>query len=429
MDALQRVALLQDRYDVLKFMLLFVLLLTISLSLEYYQYKKIILFDSYLTTAEVQKQYTKTKQKPNGKIKEYQVLKLKSDEGFSFYTIASKKTPNYKKKELQVEFSTDNLTFLNYLKTFFAFSRLSPSKSPPTLKTQLNQKLQSIHTDPDVAALYEALFLATPLPYGIQEQFSKLGIMHLLALSGFHLSVLFALLFFLLKKPYALLQQRYFPYRSQKRDLFFIIASLLLAYLLFVGSPPSLLRAYAMLVVAFVLYERGVVIFSMQTLLLSALLLLALFPRLLFSAGFFLSISGVFYIFAFFQLFDSQTKLFKTLLLPFWIYFMMLPFSLVLFANFSLYHPLSTLLTALFSIFYPLTLLAHLFGFGAWSDTVLSYLLHFETNASLIVLPNSLLYLHIVLSLVVLWRKNLLPLLLLESLSLFIYAVYNVAEF
>jgi competence protein ComEC len=427
MDVVQRVALIQDRYDVLKFVLLFILLLTISLSLEYYKYKKIILFDSYVTTVEVQKQYTKIKQKPNGKIKEYQVLKLKSDEGFSFYTIASKKTPNYKTKELQVEFYTDKLTFLNYLKTFFALSVLTPSKSPPTLKTQLNQKLKKIHTDPDVAALYEALFLATPLPYGMQEQFSKLGIMHLLALSGFHLSVLFALLFFLLKKPYALLQQRYFPYRSQKRDLFFIIASLLLAYLLFVGSPPSLLRAYAMLLVAFFLYERGVVIFSMQTLLLSSLLLIALFPRLLFNTGFFLSISGVFYIFVFLQLFEQKTKLFKTLLLPFWIYFMMLPFSLVLFANFSLYHPLSIVLTALFSIFYPLTLLFHLLGFGVWSDTWLSLLIHFDTKASLVSVPQSLLYLHVIFSLFVLWRKNLLPLLLLWSLFFFVYAVYNVA--
>jgi len=233
----------------------------------------------------------------------------------------------------------------------------------PHLKQKLSSFINRQHTNTNIAALYNALFLASPLPKAMQIQFSKLGISHLIAISGFHLGVLAAILFFLFKYPYKILQNRYFPYRSYKRDSFIFISLILLGYLLFLDSPPSLLRAFAMLIVGFVLYDRGIQVISMQTLLVTILLLLALFPKLIFSIGFWLSISGVFYIFLFLIHFKEISKIKQFVLLPFWVYLMMLPYSLAIFGNFSLYHPLSILWTSLFTLFYPLSIALHVMGF------------------------------------------------------------------
>ncbi|MCB5267736.1 MAG: ComEC/Rec2 family competence protein, partial [Candidatus Cloacimonetes bacterium] len=80
---------------------------------------------------------------------------------------------------------------------------------------------------------------------------------HLLAISGFHLGVLSTVLFFLVRPMYRLFQKRYFPYAHANRDTFIFVACCLLLYMLFLGTPPSLLRAFGMLVVGFVLYDRG----------------------------------------------------------------------------------------------------------------------------------------------------------------------------
>jgi len=429
MQSLERVQLFRSFTEYLKFFTLIIFLFFLSLSYEYYNYTKLQEFDTYLTQATVLKQYTKTKTKANGKKRSYQVLKLKSEEGFTFYTIAPKKTPQYVGKKIELEFYTDKISFYDYLRSFFAFSHIRSISQEPTQKEQLASTLDTLHTSKEIAALYKALFIATPLPRELQQKLSDLGVSHLLALSGFHLSVLFALLFFLLKYPYTFLQQRYFPYRSKKRDLFFIIAPLLGIYLLFVDLPPSLLRAYAMLIIVFILYDRGVAILSMQTLLIVALLLLAFFPRLLFSVGFFLSLSGVFYIFLFLHHFSKLSKIKQFLLLPLWIYIMMLPFSLAIFGNFSLYHPLSILWTTLFSIFYPLTLFLHIVGLGDLFDGMLEALLSIKTHAQIIPLPKEWLALHIALSFLTLYKKELLFLLLFEALSTFVYAVYYVTKF
>ena len=426
MHKIERVRLFSNSKEYLKFFILSSLLFCFSLLYEYYNYTKLHEFDSYITHATVLKQYTKTKTKPNGKEKSYQVLKLKSDEGFTFYTIASKKTPSYIGKDIEVEFFTDKIDFLAYLKSFFAFSKITHISTESTHKERLLKTLSAEHKNEDIAAIYKALFLAIPLPAHLQQTFANLGISHLVALSGFHLSVLFGILFFLLKYPYMLLQSHYFPYRSKNRDLFFIIAVLLGLYLLFVEMPPSLLRAYAMLVIVFILYDRGVKLLSMQTLLVSSTILIVLFPRLLFSVGFFLSLSGVFYIFLFLHYFAKHSKVWQFLLLPFWVYLMMLPYSLVLFGNFSLYHPLSILITSLFSLFYPLSLFLHFIKEGNLLDSSIELLLSLEPHAKILHLGSYWLYLHIILSLLSLYKKELLALLIFESLTFFVYAIYYV---
>ncbi|SFV53776.1 Competence protein [hydrothermal vent metagenome] len=427
MQALERVELLKRKRDFFALFALFFTLLSLSLGYEYYNYHQLTKFDSQIVHAKVLKQYTKTKTTKKGKIKSYQVLKLKSDDGFTFYTIASKKVPNYKGKNVELEVWAGKITFWQYLKGFFAFSKIANISKKEGLESKIIAFINAQHKSKKIQQLYDALFLAKPLPYALQKIFSNLGISHLVAISGFHLGVLSALLFFLIKYPYKYLQSNYFPYRSATRDTFFIIALILFAYMIFIATPPSLLRAFVMLVVGFYLYDRGIKIISMQTLLLSVLLIIALFPRLIFSIGLFLSLSGTFYILLFLIHFQDKSKLWQFLLLPFWVYVMMLPYSLAIFGNFSLYHPLSILLTSLFMLFYPLSIFLHVVGFGGLFDAPLLTLMDFNPHAATVALPMGFLYIEILLSFLAIFKKQALLLLIFYTLSIFIYAIYYIA--
>jgi competence protein ComEC len=423
---IEKVPLLNTKRDFYLLALLTFFLLFYSLLIEYNNYLNLTKFNSSVITAEVLKQYTKTKQTKKGKIQTYQVLKLKSPKGFTFYTSFSNKTPKILAKKIKLEVWMGKISFYEYMNSFYSFSKLLYVYKKPSLKEELQSFIASQHKDKNITSIYNALFSASSLTPQLQSKFSALGISHLIAISGFHLGVLSALLFFLIKLPYKFFQGRYFPYRSYKRDSFIIIATLLLVYLLFLDMPPSLLRAYGMLLIGFILYDRGIEVISMQTLFLSVILLVALFPRLLFSIGFFLSVSGVFYIFLFLLYFKHRSKLWQFLLLPLWVYICMLPYSLVIFGIFSLYHPLSILLTSLFTLFYPLSLVLHLFSLGALLDPVLEWLIYIQIDTLQIKSSYGLLGVQVLLSLAALYKKSFMIVLLLFDLAFFIYAIYYV---
>jgi len=421
MQELGEVRFFETKKDFFLFLLTAFSIFVLSISYQYYKYTELTKFDSQLINAVVIKQYRKTKLTKKGKIKSYQVLKLKSDDGLTFYTIANKKLENLKDKNIQLEVWAGNISFYEYLRNFFAFSKVLKIYKKPTLMRDATAFINKQHQDANMSNLYKALFLATPLNPQLQKTFSNLGISHLIAISGFHLGVLSAILFFLIKYPYKFLQNRYFPYRSYTRDTFVIIALILFAYLLFLDFPPSLLRAYVMLIVGFILYDRGMKIVSMQTLFITVILLLALFPKLLFSIGFWLSISGVFYIFLFLIHFKHLSKTKQFLLLPFWVYLMMLPYSLTIFGNFTLYHPLSILWTSLFTLFYPLEILLHIMGHGNLLDGVIENLIDIKLNAVNHNTALRYLIIEVLLSGFAIFRRVALYLLLLYTLSIFIY--------
>ncbi len=427
MKKIESIELLSSKRDVFTLLALLLFLLFLSLSYQYYKYHELTKFDSQLVNAVVLKQYTKTKQTKKGKLKRYEVLKLRSNDGFTFYTTASKNLKNIKNKTIKLEIWAGRISFYEYMRTFFAFSKIIKIYDENSLMSRVSNVIATQHRDKNVTAVYEALFLAKPLPRNLQIQFSNLGISHLIAISGFHLGVLSFILFLLLKYPYKFLQNRYFPYRSYTKDSFTITAFILLTYMLFLSTPPSLLRAFIMLVVGFILYERGMKIISMQTLGITILLILALFPKLLFSIGFWLSVSGVFYIFLFFIYFSHYSRVKQFLLLPFWVYLLMLPYSLTIFGNFSLYHPLSILYSTLFTLFYPLALFLHLFGFGNLLDPIVNMLLNAKLNALQEHLNISYLFVEIILSLLSVFSRKALWLLLIYVGSIFIYFIYNVA--
>ncbi|OHE07518.1 MAG: competence protein ComEC, partial [Sulfurimonas sp. RIFCSPLOWO2_12_FULL_34_6] len=384
-------------------------------------YKKLTKFDSALVNALVLKQYVKTK---NGRT--YQVLKLKSEDDLTFYTTAKKSLEDIKYKKLHLEIFLPKLTFYEYLNTFYANSKIIAIKDEQNIKANLNSYISASHVNPKIANIYQALYSATPLEFELQKAFSTLGVSHLLAISGFHLGVLSALLYFILSPIYGSLQDKFFPYANKKLHLFMLVSSTLFAYMLFLDSPPSVVRAFGMLLVGFILYERGIKIVSMQTLFLTLLLLLAFFPRLFFSLGFWLSALGVFYIFLFLIHFKHFSKTLQFILLPFWVYILMLPFSLAIFENFSLYHPLSIIYSVLFTIFYPLSIFLHVAGFGDLFDTLLESFIALGTNGLHVKLGYELLILHVTLSLMGIFQRKAAILTLLCAVFILIYAIYNV---
>jgi competence protein ComEC len=182
-----------------------------------------------------------------------------------------------------------------------------------------------------------------------------------------------------------------------------------------------------MLIVGFFLYERGIEVISMQTLFITILLLLAFFPRLFFSLGFWLSSSGVFYIFLFFIYFKNLSKAWQFLLLPIWVYLLMLPYSLAIFENFSSLHPLSIIWTTLFTLFYPLSIFAHLVGYGSIFDSSLLWLLDLGRTGEVVGIGIYTFLLYLLLSLGAIFYKKVMWSLLLFSCAIFIYSIYQIA--
>ncbi len=423
---IEKISLFSSKREIFIFFFISAFIFTYSSLIEYNNYKKLTQFDSALVNATILKQYQKTRTTKRGKIKNYQVLKLKSENGFSFYTSAKESFAYSVGKEVELELWAGKISFYEYMSSYYAFSKIIHANKTESQKQKLNQLISQQHRDKNISNTYQALYTAKPLNTEIQTKFSALGISHLVAISGFHLGVLSALLYFLFKFPYKFLQNRYFPYRSYKRDSFIVIAVVLLSYLLFLDSPPSLLRAFVMLIIGFILYDRGIKIISMLTLLLTVVLLISFFPRLLLSIGFWLSVSGVFYIFLFLIHFKNLSKLWQFILIPFWVYILMLPYSIVIFGNFSLYHPLSIIWTSLFTLFYPISILLHLVNYGDFLDNILNFLLRLETDDIKITLDWKWLMVYVTLSFTSIYKKSFIYLLLSFALSVLIYSIYHI---
>ena len=410
---LERIPLFSIKKDFFYFLLGCFFILTYSLLIEYQNFKNLTQFDTAIVKAVVIKQYVKSKN-----TKTYQVLKLKSTNGFTFYTTAKISLKNVVGKEIILEIFTNKITFFKFFTYFYAYSYIKNIPQTTILKEKLNVKLDKIHHDNNISNIYKALYSASPLNKDLQTIFSSLGVSHLFAISGYHLGILSGLILFIFKYPYTFLQDRFFPYRNSKQDIFLLISVILLVYLLFLDSPPSLLRAYFMLIIGFVLYDRGVEIVSMQTLLISVLILLSFFPRLFFSLGFWLSVAGVFYIFLYLLEFKKFSKIWQFILMPIWVYLMMLPFSLSIFGNFSLYHPLSIVWTLLFSLFYPLSIFLHLIGFGDSLDGILNYFILLNNHNIVIHLKSVFLYVAIFLSFLALFKRYFIYILLFYNLGI-----------
>ena len=401
---MQKPELFSNSKEFIGVSVLLVLLLFIHLSFKYYSYQTFISKPFYYTYAEVLNAYSKKK---NNRV--YQVIKLRSDEGYTFYTTTHRReTFAHKRLRLQI-FPDKGIDFWEYLGTFYVKSKIKhQEKLPDTFKTSLKKSVALQHREHNLQQFYNAIFFATPLDAHLREHIAKLGVSHLVALSGFHIGILWGLIYGILLLLYSPLQQRFFPYRFALFDVGLVAMLILGTYVWFVGSPASLLRSYAMVFVGWAVLLMGLELLSFRFLSLVMLLLLVIFPSLLVSLGFWLSVTGVFYIFLLLRYFDSTNKWIVTLLvIPLGIFMLMLPIVHTVFGMTSSYQLLSPLLSILFVPFYPLVMLLHLLGLGGILDSVLLWLFSLPQESQEKLLPLWAMVGYVALSIGAIWQERL----------------------
>jgi len=148
---------------------------------------------------------------------------------------------------------------------------------------------------------------------------------------------------------------------------------------------------------------------------------------MLFSLGFWLSVSGVYSIFLYLYYFEKVPWYINILAVPTWVYLMMTPIALVLFGTYSLYHPLSIFWSALFTLFYPLALFLHLIGWGTLIDSTLEYLLMYPITIEKFEVPKEWLVGYLFLALGARYKRKVMLLLMGVAFGVSVAAIYKVA--
>ena len=335
-----------------------------SLGWEYQHYKELLSKKRYYTTAEVLNQYKKGKK---------WVLKLRSSQGFLFYTTSYEDLKDLRARRVRVVLFPKRMEFLDFLSRFYSPAYIISVESMG-LRYRLYRWIRSQHEDEKIGELFAALFLATPLALEMRQRIAAFGISHLVAISGFHLGLIAGIAIFSFTFLLRPLFQRLFPYANLLFFATLFSLGIAFAYLLFLGLVPSLVRSFAMMAAGFWLLHRHIRLLSFETLMWVVFLLLALFPRFLFSLAFWLSVSGVFFIYLFLHHFDGWKKWQLAVGINFFVFWMMLPLSLHIFGSFDPRMLFSPFLSLLFIVFYPLELVLHLIGYGGALDGLLGFL-------------------------------------------------------
>ncbi len=407
-----KLSLFSNLKEVVWFFMIFLVLLFGNLYLNYQNFQEMKEENFYRGEFKVLNHYHKyTKHH-----KKYSVLKLRH-KNFTFYTTSWLKLPNLTEKKIALLINTEKITFLDFMMGFYTFSFDLEIIERTNFKISMINYISKFHDDKLSKELFLAIFLAVPPSIELREKVIFLGIAHLIALSGFHLGLLFLILFFLLKIPYQFFQNRFFPYRSSKFDLTILIFTILFFYLLFTNSPPSLVRAFVMMILIFSLYFRNYQLLSFRILFFAILIIIALLPKLFFSIGFWFSVSGVFYIYLFLHHFKHLNKILIFILIHFWVYLFMIPITHIIFVDFTFYQLLSPILSMLFIPFYPLEIFLHTIGFANLLDPLLITLFSLSPQIYHIQTSYEFLLFYFIISLLAIRYKPFLYLLFLILIS------------
>ncbi len=391
--ALRKLDLFRSKREFIYFLLLLFVIFLYNLFNNYSKFQEIKTSKFYTLESTVLNQYQKSKK--NGRV--YYVLKLKSSDGYKFITTSYGDLKDIKYRRIELTIITDKLTFLEFLKGFYAPAfNIGLLEYESSFKDKLRRFISDQHSLKYEKELFLALFLADPISKELREEITLFGISHLVAISGYHLGVLFGIFYFLLRPCYGYFQDRYFPYRSMKFDLSVIIIVLLFGYMYMLDFIPSLLRSFVMMVVGFLLMHRHFKILSFEVLSVAVLMILAFLPSFIFSVGFWFSVSGVFYIYLFLHYFSHLKNWQIFIFLNVWVYIAMLPIVHFIFVQFSFYQLLSPLFSVLFGLFYPIEMFLHLIGYGGMLDIYIDSLLH--TKAPIYEISTPLWFLIIYLS-------------------------------
>ncbi|WP_367713862.1 ComEC/Rec2 family competence protein [Helicobacter pylori] len=349
------------------------LLLAINLYLEYLNYQKLDFSKPTSLNAQILLQYPKTKDQ-----KTYFVLKLQS-KGMIFYTTIKEPLKNLQYRHAQFFGRIKSCSFLESLKSCFFQTYSFSLTRKQDFKSHARHFIDSAHSSALVGNLYRALFIGDSLNKDLRDRANALGINHLLAISGFHLGILSASVYFLFSLFYTPLQKRYFPYRNAFYDIGVLVWVFLLGYLLLLDFLPSFFRAFLMGLLGFLACFFGVRLLSFKLLILACCIAIALLPKLLFSVGFLLSVCGVWYIFlflkhtqAFFKTSSFLARSFQAISLSVLVFLNMLIIAHAFFPMFSPYQLFSIPLGLIFIVFFPLSLFLHAVGLGSLLDHILS---------------------------------------------------------
>ncbi|GAA7537623.1 ComEC/Rec2 family competence protein [Helicobacter pylori] len=349
------------------------LLLAFNLYLEYLNYQKLDFSKPTSLNAQILLQYPKTKDQ-----KTYFVLKLQS-KGMIFYTTIKEPLKNLQYRHAQFFGKIKPCFFLESLKSCFFQTYSFSLTRKQDFKSHWHRFIDSAHSSALVGNLYRALFIGDSLNKDLRDRANALGINHLLAISGFHLGILSASVYFLFSFFYAPLQKRYFPYRNAFYDIGVLVWVFLLGYLLILDFLPSFFRAFLMGLLGFLACFFGVRLLSFKLLILACCIAIALLPKLLFSVGFLLSVCGVWYIFlflkhaqAFFKTSSFLVRSFQVISLSVLVFLNMLIIAHAFFPMFSPYQLFSIPLGLIFVVFFPLSLFLHAVGLGSLLDSILN---------------------------------------------------------
>ena len=318
-----------------------------------------------------------TKEK-NGKKR--QIIRIDTS-NFSFYTTASKKDKIALYDVVALSVQPIDVSFKDYLSGTFYMPSYDRAviKRDESLRQRAINFISAQHEDAKISQLYSALFLGTNVFGELRDDVSNWGVAHLIAISGYHLGVISAVCFFLLKLVFKPIYARYLPYRSYIFDFTIVIFLVLCFYFYMIGFIASFLRAFLMSVAGFYMICKKIKILNFYTLFGVILFSIALFPQLLFSVGFYFSCLGVFYIFVYLLYFAPKFNLVaNSLLLNLYVFFAMEVAVLYFFPLISLLQFSVLAINYLFGVFYPLSFLLHLFGYGDIFDEILSKMLAFR---------------------------------------------------
>ncbi|MDR0467428.1 MAG: ComEC/Rec2 family competence protein [Campylobacteraceae bacterium] len=354
----------------------------------------------------------------------YKRLYVKSDSGHTITIVFWSKEEINLNARVGFRVKTEEVNFGSFLsRKFYAPSVLAWHKSQidSSVKNRIDNFIQKQHDSQIMKELFSTLYLATPISKELRDKVQRFGITHVIAISGYHLGIIFAFLYAIFMPIYRFFQDRYFPYRNARWDISVIIFAFLGYYLWLIDMTPSFLRSYVMGVCGFLFLWRGINVLTFEMLALTTAFLIALFPYLAFNIGFILSVFGVFFIFVFIKHFP-KLKVWQTLLLlNLWLFIAMNPIVYYWFNVINIQQWISIPLSILFVIFYPFVTFLHAINQGGLLDGHIINFLSYETKSAFFNTPVWLLAIYVCLAFLSAFRAIFMLPILIIGVSYFFF--------
>ncbi|MCG3706664.1 ComEC/Rec2 family competence protein [Aliarcobacter butzleri] len=389
------IKIIKSKQIVTIFILFFALL--INILLEYGKYLEFIDEEVFETKVEVLNIYEKD---------DKDILKLKTS-NFEFFTNMPKNEEIKRFDLLNILIVSRNIDFIDYLKGFYTktiyFDELQKEQ---TFKDKIIKNIENNHQNEKIIELFNALFLAVPVSKELRDVITAYGIAHVVALSSFHLVVLSFVIYWILYFPYKFFQDRYFPYRNRKLDILLITIAILFYYLILTDIVPSLLRAFVMFCLGIYLLRSNIKILSYMTLFYTFLIVIAFYPKYIFSIGFWFSIFAVFYIYLFIQYFKNYNKWLLFIFFNIWMFLIFNPIVHYYFPQTSYEQFFSIPITIFFNFFYPAEIFAHIFGFSDYFDEYLKIFIEYKIYVYEVFTPLYFYILYLFVSFLSIWSKK-----------------------